>query len=114
MAISHEHAHPDIPEYNSLAGRGLRFLREKPTAFLEDRAEGNSNNLWAEMMGMVCDMGSICDTTAQEGACRQSKSGMTFFLTRAEFSLSIRLCTCAPLSGSTSWSHVAFGASWWG
>lgn len=67
MAISHEHAHADTPEYNAAAGRGLGLLREETTASLEDRAEGNSNNLWAEMMGMACGMGSICVSSAQAG-----------------------------------------------
>lgn len=64
LAIIHEHAPPDTPQYNGVAKRALGLLREKTIALLQGDTE---DAVWAEAMQFACDMTNVSPTTFYDG-----------------------------------------------
>ena len=66
LEIYHEPTPPSTPQYNGVAEKVLRLLKEKSVAMLETMEGAYSSKLWAESMRVARGMSNISATTVNE------------------------------------------------
>ena len=69
-SITHEHTPPDTPQYNRVAERALRLLREKAIILMEeldDVINVSREKLWTQAMLFACDVTNKSVTTSTDG-----------------------------------------------
>ncbi|CAN0392738.1 unnamed protein product, partial [Ascophyllum nodosum] len=65
--ITHEFKHPDTPQYNGVAERALRLLRENYITMLQEMSMAASDRLWVEVLNHTCDMSNMYVTSSLKG-----------------------------------------------
>ena len=69
-SITHEHTPPDTPQYNGVAERALRVLREKRITLMEELdavINVPREKLWTQAMLFACDVTNKSGTTSTHG-----------------------------------------------
>ena len=74
-SITHQQTPPETPQYNRMAVRVLKLLREKAIAVMEelDNINEQRETLWAQAMLFACDITNTSATVQQDG-CKSAQT----------------------------------------